>query len=42
VWAAGERTVMHAVRAWLLDESGLDRGRVRTTMYWRHGQAGTN
>jgi NADPH-dependent ferric siderophore reductase len=42
VWAAGERTVMHAVRAWLLDESGLDRGQVRTTMYWRHGQAGTN
>jgi NADPH-dependent ferric siderophore reductase len=42
VWAAGERTVMHAVRAHLLDESGLDRRRVRTTMYWRHGQAGTS
>jgi NADPH-dependent ferric siderophore reductase len=42
VWAAGERTAMHAVRAWLLDESGLDRRRVRTTMYWRHGQAGTS
>jgi NADPH-dependent ferric siderophore reductase len=39
-WAAGERTVMHAVRAHLLDRSGLDRRRVRTTMYWRHGQAG--
>lgn len=41
VWAAGERTVMHALRAHLLDERGLDRRRVRTTMYWRHGQAGT-
>jgi NADPH-dependent ferric siderophore reductase len=40
VWAAGERTVMHAVRAHLLDECGLDRRRLRTTMYWRHGQAG--
>jgi NADPH-dependent ferric siderophore reductase len=42
VWAAGERTVMQAVRRQLLDESGLDRGRVRTTMYWRHGQPGTS
>jgi NADPH-dependent ferric siderophore reductase len=41
VWAAGERTVMHALRAHLMDERGLDRRRVRTTMYWRHGQAGT-
>jgi NADPH-dependent ferric siderophore reductase len=41
VWAAGERTVMHALRAHLLDERKLDRRRVRTTMYWRHGQAGT-
>jgi NADPH-dependent ferric siderophore reductase len=32
---------MHAVRAHLLDAAGLDRRRVRTTMYWRHGQAGT-
>ncbi|HEX4702510.1 MAG TPA: siderophore-interacting protein [Pseudonocardiaceae bacterium] len=41
VWAAGERTAMHAVRAHLLDESGLDRRQVRTTMYWRRGQVGT-
>ncbi len=40
VWAAGERTAMRAVRAYLLDESGLDRARVRTTMYWRHGHTG--
>ena len=40
VWGAGERTVMHAVRAYLVDESGLDRHRVRTTMYWRHGHTG--
>jgi NADPH-dependent ferric siderophore reductase len=37
VWAAGERTVMHAVRAHLLDGCGLDRRQVRTTMYWRRG-----
>jgi NADPH-dependent ferric siderophore reductase len=42
VWAAGERTVMHALRAHLLDDRKLDRRRVRTTMYWRHGQAGTD
>jgi NADPH-dependent ferric siderophore reductase len=41
VWAAGERTAMHAVRGYLLDECHLDRRQVRTTMYWRHGQAGT-
>jgi NADPH-dependent ferric siderophore reductase len=40
VWAAGERTVMQAVRAYLVDESGLDRKRVRTTMYWRLGHTG--
>jgi NADPH-dependent ferric siderophore reductase len=40
VWGAGERTVMQAVRAYLLDESGLDRRQVRTTMYWRHGHTG--
>lgn len=42
VWAAGERTVMHAARAYLLQECGMDRRRVRTTMYWRHGQAGAS
>lgn len=40
VWGAGERTVMQAVRAYLVDESGLDRRRVRTTMYWRFGHTG--
>ena len=40
VWAAGERTAMQAVRAYLLQESGLDRGQVRTTMYWRFGHTG--
>jgi NADPH-dependent ferric siderophore reductase len=40
-WAAGERTAMHAVRSHLLTATGLDRRRVRTTMYWRHGQAGS-
>lgn len=42
VWAAGERTVMHQVRKHFLDDRGLDRRRVRTTMYWRHGAAGTD
>jgi NADPH-dependent ferric siderophore reductase len=40
VWAAGERTAMQAVRAYLLPESGLDRAQVRTTMYWRFGHTG--
>lgn len=40
VWGAGERVAMQAVRSYLLDESGLDRGRVRTTMYWRDGHTG--
>jgi NADPH-dependent ferric siderophore reductase len=40
-WAAGERTAMHAVRAHLIDRSGVDRRRVRTTMYWRHGATGS-
>jgi NADPH-dependent ferric siderophore reductase len=40
-WAAGERTAMHAVRAHLVERAGVDRRRVRTTMYWRHGQAGS-
>jgi NADPH-dependent ferric siderophore reductase len=42
VWAAGERTAMQAIRTHLLTDRGLDRRRVRTTMYWRHGQAGTS
>jgi NADPH-dependent ferric siderophore reductase len=41
VWAAGERGAMQQVRAVVLGENGLDRRRVRTTTYWRHGAAGT-
>lgn len=41
VWAAGERSAMQQLRAVFLDEFGLDRRRLRTTTYWRHGQAGT-
>lgn len=41
VWAAGERAVMQQLRTCFLGEFGLDRRRVRTTAYWRHGVAGT-
>ncbi|WP_157183190.1 siderophore-interacting protein [Sciscionella marina] len=36
VWLAGERTVMHELRRFLL-EAGLPRDRVRPTTYWRAG-----
>lgn len=42
VWGAGERAVMQQVRACVLDEMNVPRRRVRTTTYWRHGQAGTD
>lgn len=35
-WLAGERTVMHDLRRYLLD-AGLPRDRVRATTYWRLG-----
>jgi NADPH-dependent ferric siderophore reductase len=41
VWAAGERQVMQAVREHLVDERGIDRGRVRPATYWRLGHAGS-
>ncbi|HEX5403963.1 MAG TPA: siderophore-interacting protein [Pseudonocardiaceae bacterium] len=42
VWAAGERSAMQALRTHLLTDRRLDRRQVRTTTYWRHGQAGTD
>jgi NADPH-dependent ferric siderophore reductase len=41
VWAAGERQAMQAVREHLVDERGIDRGRVRPASYWRLGHAGS-
>ncbi|HWE89083.1 MAG TPA: siderophore-interacting protein [Pseudonocardiaceae bacterium] len=40
VWAAGERSVMHELRRHLLDERGLSRAALRSTVYWRAGHAG--
>jgi NADPH-dependent ferric siderophore reductase len=40
VWAAGERGVMHELRARLLADRHLDRRRVRSATYWRLGHAG--
>lgn len=39
VWAAGERSVMQQVRAYFLNEALLPRRSVRTTTYWRVGEA---
>lgn len=39
-WLAGERSAMRALRRHLLDERGLERGRVRPTTYWRRGETG--
>lgn len=40
-WVAGERALVRAARAYLLDERKLDRRYVRPTSYWRRGYAGT-
>jgi NADPH-dependent ferric siderophore reductase len=40
-WIAGERDLVRACRAHLLDELHLDRRYVRPTTYWRKGHAGT-
>ncbi|MGH3622269.1 MAG: siderophore-interacting protein [Sciscionella sp.] len=39
-WVAGEHSTVRDVRGYLLDELRMDRRRVRTTSYWRHGETG--
>lgn len=38
-WVAAERSIVQAVRGFLLTELRLDRRHVRTTAYWRRGRA---
>ncbi|MGI4813268.1 MAG: siderophore-interacting protein [Janthinobacterium lividum] len=37
VWAAGESTVIRAVRKILCDEQGIDKHRIRAASYWKRG-----
>jgi NADPH-dependent ferric siderophore reductase len=39
VWAAGESTVMRAVRQYLCTERGIDKTRIRAASYWKRGAA---
>ncbi|WP_322041954.1 siderophore-interacting protein [Paraburkholderia sp. J67] len=37
VWAAGEASAIRAVRAYLVNERGVDKKRIRASAYWRQG-----
>ncbi|WP_321842322.1 siderophore-interacting protein [Paraburkholderia bannensis] len=37
VWAAGEASAIRAVRAYLCNERGVDKKRIRASAYWRRG-----
>ncbi|QBY51573.1 siderophore-interacting protein [Cupriavidus oxalaticus] len=39
VWAAGEAAAMKAVRHYLVGERGIDKKRIRTSAYWKRGDA---
>jgi NADPH-dependent ferric siderophore reductase len=38
VWAAGEATLMRAVRKLLCEERGIDKKRIRASAYWKRGE----
>lgn len=42
VWAAGEYTDIRQVRACLVDELGIDKGRIRAASYWRMAAPGSH
>ncbi|WP_244830174.1 siderophore-interacting protein [Caballeronia sp. TF1N1] len=42
VWAAGEATLMRAVRQLLCNERGVDKRRIRASAYWKHGEQGVH
>jgi NADPH-dependent ferric siderophore reductase len=42
VWAAGEATLMRAVRQLLCDERGIDKKRIRASAYWKRGEQGVH
>nr|MBF0685174.1 siderophore-interacting protein [Pseudomonas sp.] len=42
VWAAGEYTDIQQVRAYLVNECGVDKSRIRAASYWRKAAPGTH
>ncbi|SAL12538.1 iron transport/utilization-like protein [Caballeronia peredens] len=42
VWAAGEATLMRAVRQLLCIERGVDKRRIRASAYWKRGEQGVH
>ena len=42
VWAAGEATLMRAVRKLLCEERGIDKRRIRASAYWKRGEQGVH
>jgi NADPH-dependent ferric siderophore reductase len=42
VWAAGEASLMRAVRKLLCDERGVDKKRIRASAYWKRGEQGVH
>jgi NADPH-dependent ferric siderophore reductase len=42
VWAAGEGTVIGAVRQFLVSERGVDKSRIRAASYWKRGAQGVH
>ncbi|MDR5881649.1 siderophore-interacting protein [Caballeronia sp. LZ032] len=42
VWAAGEATLMRAVRQLLTTERGIDKRRIRASAYWKRGEQGVH
>ncbi|WP_244817419.1 siderophore-interacting protein [Caballeronia sp. Lep1P3] len=42
VWAAGEATLMRAVRQLLCNERGIDKRRIRASAYWKRGEQGVH
>jgi NADPH-dependent ferric siderophore reductase len=42
VWAAGEATLMRAVRHLLSAERGIDKRRIRASAYWKRGEQGVH
>lgn len=42
VWAAGEYTDIREVRAYLVDELGIDKSRIRAASYWRKAAPGSH
>ncbi|NYT37778.1 siderophore-interacting protein [Allopusillimonas soli] len=42
VWAAGESAVVRSIRAYLVEECGIDKQHIRAASYWRQGASGVH